>query len=73
MWKYMQSNVGKHRHTALGRTSFVNASRMAAPTDDEAKDWAVRKLVRTIIEGNGEPQSRKMGASRAPTSDALDK
>ena len=53
MWNYMQSNAGKHRHTALGRTIYVNADRMAAPTDDEAKDKAVRKLVRAIIEGNG--------------------
>ena len=53
MWKYMQSNAGKHRHTAVGRTIFVNADRMAAPTDDKAQDQAVRKLVRAMIEGNG--------------------
>ena len=38
---------------ACGRTVFVNAHRAAAPSDDEPKDRAVRKLVRAIIEGNG--------------------
>ena len=53
MWKYMQANAGKHRHTILGRTIYVNADRMAAPTEDEDKDYAVRKFVRAIIECNG--------------------
>jgi hypothetical protein len=53
MWKYMQNNAGNHRHAILGRTVFVNADRVAAPADDEAKDRAVRKFVRAVIEGNG--------------------
>ena len=53
MWKYMQENAGNHRHTILGRTIYVNADRMAGPTEDSMKDRAIRKLVRAIIEGNG--------------------
>ena len=53
MWNYMQSNAGHNRHNMCGQTIYVNADRAAAPTDDEAKDRAIRKFVRAIIEGNG--------------------
>lgn len=54
MWKYLSANRGNHSHDVLGTTVHVRAS-ASKPLDGEDADreWAVKKIVRVLIEANG--------------------
>ena len=53
MWKYMVDKKGQHTHEYKGTTIYVNAPTCMQDPDGAAKDKAVRKMVRVLIEQNG--------------------
>ena len=51
MWNYMTTNAGSHTHDFHGTPISVNV--YSSLGDEDPKRKAMRKLTRTIIEGNG--------------------
>ena len=52
MWEYLQSDKCLHKQDFQGTTIYVNADLEKVP-GGEAREKAVRKMVRAIIEGVG--------------------
>ena len=53
MWKFMTANAGNHKHHFNGQDIYVNVDKGRERSEtDKAREKAVRKLVRTIIEKN---------------------
>ena len=54
MWKYMVDQKGHRYHERQGGTIYVNApTDSSKDPDDAAREKAVRKVVRVLIEHNG--------------------
>ena len=51
-WKYMKDNAGHHQHDYEGKKIYCNADSQARG-EGAAREKAVRKVVRTIIEQSG--------------------
>lgn len=50
MWKYMTKHAGNHVHEYFGNNIYTNVD---SPTGGDQRERAVRKVVRVIIEQNG--------------------
>ena len=52
MWKYMSTKAGKHQHKYADKTIYCNVDGRRDEVS-AARERAVRKVVRVIIESNG--------------------
>eukprot|EP00973_Karenia_brevis_P041259 5708700-Karenia_brevis.AAC.1 len=50
MWDYMTGQAGQHNHEYLGNRIYVEVNKSK---DAKARERAVRKVVRTLIETHG--------------------